>query len=234
MLGHLQLQCWPSLVLVYLRDSPVKGWHDDVIKWKHFPRYWPFVRKIHRSLLNSTHKGQWRGALMFSIICAWTNGWVNNLEAGDSRHHRAHYDVTVMDTRSYKTFRPLTPNVMFFKLPRTIFLPSLSWQHISHGAHQSSLIGDWKFVFHTNKNELWHEIAYNFCKVVIFYSETQALAIQVMSYKVYMLWIFSVIGLRFPTLVNVFHHTCISKPSWASPFRACPLNQQHIAFELNL
>ena len=23
--------------------------HDDVIKWKHFPRYWPFVRGIHRS-----------------------------------------------------------------------------------------------------------------------------------------------------------------------------------------
>ena len=23
--------------------------HDDVIKWKYFPRYWPFVRGIHRS-----------------------------------------------------------------------------------------------------------------------------------------------------------------------------------------
>ena len=23
--------------------------HDDVIKWKHFPRYWPFVQGIHRS-----------------------------------------------------------------------------------------------------------------------------------------------------------------------------------------
>ena len=23
--------------------------HDDVIKWKHFPRYWPFARGIHRS-----------------------------------------------------------------------------------------------------------------------------------------------------------------------------------------
>ena len=22
--------------------------HDDVVKWKHFPRYWPFVRGIHR------------------------------------------------------------------------------------------------------------------------------------------------------------------------------------------
>ena len=66
--------------------------HDDVIKWKHFPRYWPFVRGIHRSPVNSPHKGQWRGALMFSLICAWINGWVNNREAGD----RAHFDVTVI------------------------------------------------------------------------------------------------------------------------------------------
>ena len=42
--------------------------HDDVIKWKHFPRDWPFVRGIHRSPVNSPHKGQWRGALMFSLI----------------------------------------------------------------------------------------------------------------------------------------------------------------------
>ena len=39
-----------------------KAFHDDVIKWKHFPRYWPFVRGIHRSPVNSPHKGQWRGA----------------------------------------------------------------------------------------------------------------------------------------------------------------------------
>ena len=70
--------------------------HDDVIKWKHFPRYWPFVRGIHRSPVNSPQKGQWHGALMFSLICAWINIWVNNREAGYLRRHRAHYDVTVM------------------------------------------------------------------------------------------------------------------------------------------
>ena len=70
--------------------------HDDVIKWKHFPRYWPFVRGIHRSPVKSPHKGQWRGALMFSLICVWINGWVNNGEAGDLRRYRTHYDVTVM------------------------------------------------------------------------------------------------------------------------------------------
>ena len=69
-----------------------KSTHDDVIKWKHFPRYWPFVRGIHRS----QHKGQWLGALMFTLICARINGWVNNREAGDLRRYRAHYDVIVM------------------------------------------------------------------------------------------------------------------------------------------
>ena len=70
--------------------------HDDVIKWKHFPRYWPFVRGIHRWPVNSPHKGQWRGALMFSLICTRINGWVNNGEAGGLRRYRAHCDVTVM------------------------------------------------------------------------------------------------------------------------------------------
>ena len=32
---------------------------------KHFPRYWPFVRGIRRSPVNSPHKGQWRGTQMF-------------------------------------------------------------------------------------------------------------------------------------------------------------------------
>ena len=98
----------------------------EVIKWKHFPIYWPivrgihrspvdsltkardvglgwflwsapeFVREIHRSAVNSPLKGQWRGALMFSLICARINGWVNNGEAGDLRRHRVHYDVIVM------------------------------------------------------------------------------------------------------------------------------------------
>ena len=66
--------------------------HDDVIKWKHFPRYWPFVW----SPVNSTHKGQWRGALMFSLFSAWTNGWVNNRNTDDLRRYRTHYDGTVM------------------------------------------------------------------------------------------------------------------------------------------
>ena len=54
----------------------IEVYNDDVIKWKQFPCYWPFVREIHRSLVNSPHKSQWHGALMFSLICAWINSWV--------------------------------------------------------------------------------------------------------------------------------------------------------------
>ena len=74
--------------------------HDDVIKWTHFPRYWLFVRGIHWSKVNSPHKDQWCGDLMFSFICGGINGWVNNHKAGDLRRHRGHYDVIVMCLRT--------------------------------------------------------------------------------------------------------------------------------------
>ena len=54
------------------------GVHDDVIKWKHFPRYWPSVRGFRRSSVNSPAQRP----VMFFFICAWINDWVNNREAG--------------------------------------------------------------------------------------------------------------------------------------------------------
>ena len=95
---------FPQLISDNLNRNPLIKWtsfivtvaHDDVIKWKHFPRYWPFVRGIHRSPVNSPHKGQWRGALMLLWSAPWINGWVNNSDTGDLRRHRAHYDVIVM------------------------------------------------------------------------------------------------------------------------------------------
>ena len=72
--------------------------HDDVIRWKHFLHYWPFVRGIHQSLVNSPHKGQRLRALMFSLICTWINGSVNIRVAGALRCHHAHYDVIVMSS----------------------------------------------------------------------------------------------------------------------------------------
>ena len=91
---HHNLYFWWS----WYTDTHIDN--DDVIKWKHIPRHWPFVRVIHRSPVNSTHIGQWRGALMFSLICAWVNGWVNNREVDDLRRHRAHYNVIVMMTEN--------------------------------------------------------------------------------------------------------------------------------------
>ena len=58
---------------------------------------------------NSPHKDQWRRALVFSLICAWTNGWVNNGEAGDLRRHRAHYDrITTTPNQIYHSISVIT------------------------------------------------------------------------------------------------------------------------------
>ena len=77
--------CTSSHLVKWIQKINKYRFHDDVIEWKHFPRYWPFVRGIHRSSVNSPRKGQWRGALMFSLIYAWINCWVNNREPGDLR-----------------------------------------------------------------------------------------------------------------------------------------------------
>ena len=125
--------------------------HDDVIKLKHFPRCCPFVRGIHRSPVNSPHKGQWRGAVMFSLICVWINSWVNNRQAGDLRCYRAHYDVTVMKTQtkcvwnavwSYTQFRVfwLKAGNLFhscLEIPATVTLnDKTSYRKISSGCRE--------------------------------------------------------------------------------------------------
>ena len=85
-----------KMVLRFLGHQLSHNNHDDVNKWEHFPRHWPFVRGIHQSPVDSPHKDQWRGALKFTLICGWTNGWANTRGAGDLRRHRVHYDVNVM------------------------------------------------------------------------------------------------------------------------------------------
>ena len=103
-------------------------------KWKHFPRYWPFVQGIHRSPVNSPHRGQWRGAL----ICAWINGWVNNLEEGDLRRHRVHHDV-IVKLRSRDVHRPAYVIAMVAKaaisarpLAATTLNPWWIFWHMNH------------------------------------------------------------------------------------------------------
>ena len=69
--------------------------------WRHqmetFSALLALCAGIHRWPVNSPHKDQWRGALMFSLVFTWINGWVNNRQAGDLRRHRAQYDVIVME-----------------------------------------------------------------------------------------------------------------------------------------
>ena len=127
--------------------------HDDAIKWKHFPCYLPFVPGIHRSPVNSPHKGQRRGALMSSLIWAWINGWVNYCEAGDLRRHIAHYDVTVMIILTYGY---ITTKWMWLSIHVliSVSLPSNLWyqtQQIPQLEWFSSLIA----VVFAQSNETW-------------------------------------------------------------------------------
>ena len=69
---------------------------------------------IHQSPVNTPHKGQWRGALVFSLICAWINRWVDHREAGDLRRHGAHYDVIVM-TPKLPIITPITNRPIFIR-----------------------------------------------------------------------------------------------------------------------
>ena len=78
--------------------------------------------------VTSPHTGQWRGAWMFSLICAWINGWVNNRDAGDLRRNRAHYDVSVIVFWS-RLHRSLFLGVQF-----TVSSPlveAMAWRHRS-------------------------------------------------------------------------------------------------------
>ena len=90
----------PSLSCKYVHWYLFGDFIHSVILWRHlmepFPRCWPFVKGIHWSPVDSPHEDQWRGALMFSLICVWTNGWANNRDANGLRRHHTDYDVTVM------------------------------------------------------------------------------------------------------------------------------------------
>ena len=84
-------------------------------RWRHQIHTFSFVRGIHWSPVDYLLKGQWRGALMFSLICTCINGWVNNRDAGELRHHGAHYDVT--EIIRYPKERRTGGIVIFGELP---------------------------------------------------------------------------------------------------------------------
>ena len=114
---YFSMRCIYSFVILsFVIIKPVLGFfafmtlHDDLMKWKHLPCYLLFVRGIQGSSMDSPGKGQWRGALMFSLICPWTNSWGNNWDAGDLRRHRAHYDVIVVGASGIWIIAPAPSN----------------------------------------------------------------------------------------------------------------------------
>ena len=120
--------------------------HHDIIKWKHYPRYWPFARGIHRSPLKSLHKGQWRGALVFPSICAWINGWANNRETGDLKRHRAHNEVTVMQHNGHNPliFLATTKQLYEWSSSSVRLSVCLSVRH-TFFHHVRIIVSSWKF-----------------------------------------------------------------------------------------
>ena len=134
--GRVTHTCVSKLITIGSDNGLSPGWHLDIIWinagilvlepqvtnswWRHqmetFSALLTICAGIHRSPVNSPHKGQWRGALMLSLICARINDWVNNLEAVDLIRHRGHYDVNVMwqwwndDKPSLLSFNSLRPS----------------------------------------------------------------------------------------------------------------------------
>ena len=88
-------------------------------------------------LVNSPHKGKWRRAFMFSLICASINGRVNNREAGDLRRHRAYYDVTVMKPTVAK------PNLSSMFIATTVLL-NIILRNITNICEFSIISNPWK------------------------------------------------------------------------------------------
>ena len=95
------------------------------------------VRGIHRWPLNSPRKGQWRGALIFSLINALKSGWVNNRDAGDLRRHRAHYDVIAMNKDL--TLSPACVSLIwyFYTTTGNVWIIPSFWGYVLHVEHVS-------------------------------------------------------------------------------------------------
>ena len=106
--------------------------HDDVIKWRNFPRYWPFARGIHRSPMNSPHKGQWRRALIFFKLRlnkrlgkqSW--GWWSETP---SRSLWRHYNVSHM-----------LAHILIVVIPEGIHILYIDYSAPSRWRHQMELL----------------------------------------------------------------------------------------------
>ena len=99
--------------------------HNELTWWRHQIETFSALLAISAGNspvpVNFPHKGQWRGALMFSLICARISGWLNNGEAGDLRRYRAHCDVIVMNYVIIRRWTEWSTVSVFFPRRRKIF-----------------------------------------------------------------------------------------------------------------
>ena len=119
--GEIGSYDYPSAIEVTLKDMDNIDLFQTTTKhnktwWRHpmeiFSALLAICAGVHRWPVNSPHSGQWRGALMFSLICAWMNGWVSNRKAGDLRRNRARYDVKVMAISICSKLQPNTTRII--------------------------------------------------------------------------------------------------------------------------
>ena len=141
--------------------------HDGVIKWKHFPRYWPFVRGIPRSPVNSPHKGQWRGAFMFSFMFFLTwplAGWQHSCQPIRS-HVRNHCPLATISNESFLGARSIygvRPHNNVISSPAVGTVPSIRASSVERGhrlatnpcAHRAQEHGQSNYI---HQNSQWRD-----------------------------------------------------------------------------
>ena len=155
--SHCLGQCWPISMSPYgvTRPQRVTGdtvalcWAIDMRLHLSFVRnisWWRHQMGAFSALLalcagnspvpvDSPHKGQWRGALMFSLICVSINGRVNNREAGDLRRYHGHYDVILMMINDMAHYF-----VVWYAFVRAFLKPILIWLHIQIQIHNNCIV----------------------------------------------------------------------------------------------
>ena len=98
-------QCWSRYTVTCVNDDPILLFY--LIFVRSLSSWWRHQIETFSALLaicagNSPvdgefpAQGQWSGASMIFLICSWMDSWVNNVELGNLRRHRAHYDIRVM------------------------------------------------------------------------------------------------------------------------------------------
>ena len=124
-----------------------KALHDDVIKWKPFPRFWPLCGEFTGDWWIPLTKASNAELWCFLWSSPWKNGWVNNREAGDLRRHRAHYDAIVMIS-VFMNIETNTKTTLDCALTGRQFVHMLSlhyhkWRSLLHFSHIHSVWLAW-------------------------------------------------------------------------------------------